>query len=82
MSVDRCICHSISFDALKQIAAEGQLDFDALSQQTKCCTGCGLCEPYVRQMLATGFTRFHPAPTGMIPKPILPRTGGSKDLYY
>ena len=58
MNVDRCVCHSMTFEELKAVARAGQLDFDALQARTGCCTGCRMCEPYVRRMLRTGETRI------------------------
>ena len=58
MSVNRCICHHLMFTDLKQIAERDRLSFDELIRRTRCCTGCGLCEPYVRLMMETGKTAF------------------------
>jgi bacterioferritin-associated ferredoxin len=58
MGVTHCVCHNISFEQLKRLADEQRLDIDGLREQTKCCSGCGMCEPYVRLMLSTGKTRF------------------------
>jgi NAD(P)H-nitrite reductase large subunit len=56
--VTGCVCFEVSFERLKAAAAERGLDLAGLKKETGCCTGCGLCEPYVRLMLATGRTRF------------------------
>jgi bacterioferritin-associated ferredoxin len=66
MSVDRCVCAGLTFDQLKQLAAQGALNFDALKRTTGCCEGCGLCAPYVRQMLRTGCVCFE---AGLPPRP-------------
>ncbi|MEM8757028.1 MAG: (2Fe-2S)-binding protein [Planctomycetota bacterium] len=58
MAVDRCVCHRVPFTELKRLADDGLRTVDALSERTRCCTGCGMCEPYVRLMLKTGRTRF------------------------
>jgi len=68
MPVDRCVCHEVSFTHLIPIVercrAEGISDenqiLDQLRAQTGCTTGCSLCEPYIRQMIRTGQTRFDP----------------------
>lgn len=58
MSVNRCVCHELSFsDLLAQADARG-LDFDGLRALTGCSTGCGLCGPYVRLMLRTRRVSF------------------------
>lgn len=62
MAVTGCVCHDISFEELKQIARESKSSFDELSKKTSCCTGCGMCEPYVRLMLRTGQTSFEALP--------------------
>ncbi|MEO1584938.1 MAG: (2Fe-2S)-binding protein [Planctomycetota bacterium] len=58
MPVDRCVCHTVPFTELKQLADAGTDSFDDLSMETGCGTGCGMCEPYVRLMLKTGQTSF------------------------
>jgi len=35
---------------------------DELSEKTNCCTGCGMCRPYVVLMLRTSQTSFAPLP--------------------
>lgn len=54
MAVDRCICHNVTFAELKKLADGGVRDLDELSNRTGCGTGCGMCIPYIRVMLATG----------------------------
>ncbi len=56
MAVTRCICHNVSFERLKSLAASIGPDFDALSRETGCGTGCGMCVPYIHYMLQTGKT--------------------------
>lgn len=56
--VDRCVCKSISFSRLKELAEQGHCDLDALSKKTGCGTGCGMCVPYIRVVLATGRTNL------------------------
>lgn len=51
--VDRCLCHDVTFAELLALHRQG-LTFRQLSQRTGCCTGCGLCEPYVHVVLRTG----------------------------
>lgn len=58
MPVDRCVCHSVPFTELKELADAGMNSIDQLADDTGCCTGCGMCEPYVRLMLRTGQTSF------------------------
>lgn len=58
MAVTRCICHDRSFEELRSLAAAENLALEQLKERTGCCTGCGMCEPYVRLMLATGRTAF------------------------
>jgi len=63
MAVDRCICHNVPFTRVKHLAAQGQT-FAQISEATKCCTGCKMCEPYVRTVIKTGKT-FLPVLTQM-----------------
>lgn len=60
MGVDRCVCHEVSFEQLKRLAESRGLDLEGLKRETGCCTGCSMCEPYVRLMLRTGRTDFEP----------------------
>lgn len=57
-TVERCICYDISFAELKAIAEKASADLETLSARTGCCTGCGMCKPYVQLMLKTGRTSF------------------------
>ena len=54
--VERCVCFDQPFDKLLKLAREEGLSQDELSQKTGCCTGCGMCKPYVRVVLSTGRT--------------------------
>ncbi|MBL9000761.1 MAG: (2Fe-2S)-binding protein [Phycisphaerae bacterium] len=58
MRVDRCICHHHTFAQLREIASRQKADFAALRERTGCCTGCGMCLPYVLRMLESGETSF------------------------
>ncbi len=56
--VDRCLCLGLVFSELKDLAEKRRLHFEELQRATRCSTGCGMCEPYIRLMLQTGETRF------------------------
>jgi bacterioferritin-associated ferredoxin len=58
VSVDRCVCHNITFGELRALAAAEHLDLPALSARTGCGTSCALCRPYIQLMLGTGRTEF------------------------
>lgn len=58
--VDRCVCINITFEKLKSMHAEEGLDLEALKDRTGVCSGCAMCEPYIRTMLRTGETCFRP----------------------
>ncbi|MGE3107517.1 MAG: bacterioferritin-associated ferredoxin [Phycisphaerales bacterium] len=60
MPVDRCICQSITFAALRELARSRSLDLDGLKRETGCAMRCTLCEPYLKLMLRTGRTQFEP----------------------
>jgi bacterioferritin-associated ferredoxin len=61
--VDRCVCHEVTFARLRELARETGAGVEELSARTGCCTGCGLCRPYVERMLRTGRTSFEVLPT-------------------
>ncbi|HZW09595.1 MAG TPA: (2Fe-2S)-binding protein [Phycisphaerales bacterium] len=67
--VDRCVCHNITFAELKEIALRLGNDLERVTRETGCGEGCGMCLPYIRQMLATGETEFpvirRPRPQGL-----------------
>jgi len=58
MAVDRCYCREVMFKDLKALAAREGADVDRLGELTGAGTGCGLCRPYIRVMLATGRTEL------------------------
>ncbi len=58
MQVDRCVCFEVRFETLKAYADRHGSDLDALTAHFGCGRGCGLCVPYIRQMLETGRTSF------------------------
>ncbi|MCA9305084.1 MAG: hypothetical protein KDA16_01015 [Phycisphaerales bacterium] len=53
MSVDRCVCVNVSFAEMLELREQG-LTFAEIRDQTGCCSGCGMCQPYCRLALATG----------------------------
>jgi bacterioferritin-associated ferredoxin len=46
------------FERLLPIALQNQWSLADIMRETQCGAGCGLCRPYLRQMLATGQTVF------------------------
>lgn len=57
--VDRCLCHSVTFEHLKEVAdSKGIVEVTDLQNIVPFGTNCGLCRPYVRQMLRTGEVIF------------------------
>ncbi len=53
--VDRCICYAVPFVEIARRAKLGK-SFEVISADTGCCRGCGMCEPYVKVVVATGRT--------------------------
>jgi bacterioferritin-associated ferredoxin len=49
----------ISFSELLPRARTSGWDIADLIRETGCGARCGLCRPYLRQMLLTGQTEFH-----------------------
>ncbi|MCC6425380.1 MAG: (2Fe-2S)-binding protein [Phycisphaerales bacterium] len=64
MQVDRCVCHDITFERLKQLADERGIDAAGLRELTGCGGGCGMCIPYIHVMLRTGQTSLPVMQTG------------------
>lgn len=67
--VDRCVCQNITFAELKEIALRLGNDLESLLSETGCGEGCGMCRPYIEQMLKTGEIEFpvirRPRPMGL-----------------
>ena len=59
LQIDRCVCRSTLFADLLPIARLQNWRLDQLIAATGCGGGCGLCRPYLGEMLATGATVFH-----------------------
>ena len=59
VEINRCLCRDRTFAELLPLARDGGWDLEELMRRTGCGAGCGLCRPYLRQMLATGETVFH-----------------------
>ncbi|HRR10024.1 MAG TPA: (2Fe-2S)-binding protein [Rhodothermales bacterium] len=57
--ITRCVCFRQPFDRLKAIAkAQGIQTVEVLQEVVLFGENCGLCKPYVAQMLRTGQTVF------------------------
>jgi len=66
MTIDRCVCHQVRFRDLSPIVEQLKTNgitseqeiLNKLTDQTKCTSGCSLCRPYIRRLIATGETSF------------------------
>lgn len=59
MEIDRCVCQRTLFAQLLPRVREGAWDLDRLMRETGCGAQCGLCRPYLREMIRAGTTVFH-----------------------
>ncbi len=59
LRIDRCVCMRAPFERLLPLAVEQGWDLQQLQDATGCGDQCGLCRPYLREMLAHGTTVFH-----------------------
>lgn len=60
-TITKCICHSVSFKELKAKADEFNIEsVKEFQKRDMASNGCGLCIPYVQNMLQTGKTAFEP----------------------
>lgn len=57
--IDRCICRDVAFAELLPLARAHGWTVAAIGRETGCGAQCGLCRPYLRQMLIDGTTVFH-----------------------
>ena len=58
LQINRCICRNMPLAELLPRARANGWDLAALTRETGCGAGCGLCRPYLRRMLETGQTLF------------------------
>jgi len=58
LTIDRCVCHDVTFRRALEVAKERSLSLEQLSDELGCTMGCGSCEPYLRRCLATGQVVF------------------------
>lgn len=60
-NVTKCICHSRTFEEIKEYARENDItSVEELKRIKYCSSSCGLCSPYVELVLETGETEFRP----------------------
>ena len=59
LQIDRCVCKCTLFAQLLPRARERGWDLGQLMAETGCGAQCGLCRPYLREMLRSGVTVFH-----------------------
>ncbi|GMV24574.1 MAG: hypothetical protein AMXMBFR58_06050 [Phycisphaerae bacterium] len=56
MPVDRCACLGVTFESLREMAVQQSLNAEELCRKTGCGAACGMCVPYIEEMLETGKT--------------------------
>ena len=56
--VSRCICRDLAFESLLPRARAAGWSLVELIRETGAGGQCGLCRPYLREMLLTGRTAF------------------------
>lgn len=59
VQITRCVCRQMPFAALQPLAKEHGWTLDDVLRETGCGGQCGLCRPYLREMLRTGQVEFH-----------------------
>lgn len=58
LRITMCVCRQRPFAELLPEARRQGWDLETLVRETGCGAGCGLCQPYLREMLRTGETEF------------------------
>ena len=57
--VTRCICHNRTFAEIKDLMKQHDVTtFEEVLAREWCGGNCGLCRPYVAQMIQSGDTSF------------------------
>ena len=58
LRITKCICREATFASLLTVARAREWALADLVRETGCGAGCGLCRPYLSEMLRTGQTEF------------------------
>jgi bacterioferritin-associated ferredoxin len=56
--VTHCVCMRTPFDRLLPVARAQGWDLAGVMRETGCGDQCGMCRPYLAEMLRSGTTRF------------------------
>lgn len=59
ITISQCVCRRMPFAVLEPLARQHGWAVDDVIRETGCGDQCGLCRPYLREMLRTGATEFH-----------------------
>lgn len=59
ITITRCVCQRFPFAELAPLARERGWTLEDVMRETGCGDQCGLCRPYLREMLKSGTTEFH-----------------------
>ena len=59
IEIDRCVCFDTSFSALKERLNGRVRTIEEIRAEFGCSSCCGICQPYIERMLATGETVIH-----------------------
>lgn len=58
LCIDRCVCMRTPFARLLPVARAEGWDLETLMAETGCGDQCGMCRPYLREMLASDTVVF------------------------
>jgi len=58
VQITRCVCQRTPFATLLPLARERGWSLDDVMRETGCGDQCGLCRPYLREMLKSGTIEF------------------------
>jgi len=56
--ITMCVCQRMPFERLLPLARAKDWTLEDIQRETLCGASCGLCQPYLREMLKTGRTVF------------------------
>lgn len=59
LHITQCVCRRTPFATLLPLVREHGWALEDILRETGCGDQCGLCRPYLREMLRTGATEFH-----------------------
>ena len=59
MRIDRCVCYGLLFETILERATEEEWTIEDIKTILGCGDACGMCVPYMKEMLRSGKIVFN-----------------------